>query len=337
VLSRPSAVAHTIASVAGHGWRRVRSLWDPRARLIRRVAATKRARQADGPYRDVPGASLILLSFNHRANVDRLVSRLRRTAADELIVCDDGSIDGSERRWLRHLTRPNDFLIRSNDLHEIRTYNRAVGLARGRLVCLLQDDDIPPEDGAWVGQALALFDRHSELGVLGVFQGWSLDFQSDVLRPRQVFGARRSGTKDAAATIPFRDPAVGIPFMFVEGVNLGPVWFRRDVFVTLGGFDLAFSGPGEPGILLDHDICLRAWLGGWTVALYGSAAFERNVGGQGTLMFGRAARDRNVKRNFERLRETYGPRMPAIDAMVADANRRLVEGARADLDGGPVS
>src|SRR5262249_14575211 len=151
----------------------------------KRVAVAKAAAAARPyPHVDHPSLSLILLSFNHRQNIVPILERLRRIPPDELIVCDDGSVDGSEQVWLRRLTQPNDFVVRSNDLHEIRAYNRAVDLARGDIVCVLQDDDIPPEDGTWVAQALGLFERHERLGILGGFLGTFLDWSG----PPESFG-----------------------------------------------------------------------------------------------------------------------------------------------------
>ncbi len=291
---------------------------DPRARLVKRVMAIKRAR-AEAPfvYRDDPGLSLIMLSFNHRDNVLPILQRLRLTRADELIVCEDGSIDGSEKVWLRYLTRPNDFLIRSNDIHEIRAYNRAAHLARGKIFCILQDDDIPPPDGRWVEHALALFERYPRLGVLGAYQGWFLDFAGPAGSIRQkVFG-------DGETDIPFIDPVLGIPFMFVEGTSIGPIFYRRDVFHALGGFNLCYSRPGEPGIVSDHEFCMRAWLSGWHVGLLGPFAFQRHVGGQGTKIFGRLERKRNLEDNMIRIKETYADRIEAIRNALDELNQGL--------------
>jgi GT2 family glycosyltransferase len=307
--------------------RRAFELADPRTRLSRRVAAAKRA-QAASPYvySDDPRLSLILLSYNHRANIAPILTRLRATAADELIVCEDGSIDGSERDWLRRLTRPNEFMIRSNDLHEIRAYNRAVGYARGEFVCVLQDDDIPPADGQWVDDALALFERHPKLAVLGCFQAFALELRSPTgtVELRSRFGAWPTKTGLPVDEIPFADPVLGIPFMFAEGLGIGPIFFRRATFLALGGFDPGFSEAGESGILLDYEMCLKAWVTGWQVGLYEAPAFRRYVGGQGTMMFGKPARKRNLLSNLARLGRAYGDAIDDIDATIGALNRGLV-------------
>lgn len=287
--------------------------FDSRERLTRRVLARKQALAA-APFRytDQPNLSLIIQSFNHCQNITRILTRLRTTAAEEIIVCEDGSIDGSEREWIRQLTRPNDFLIRSNDIHEIRTYNRAIDLARGEIICVMQDDDIPPPNGDWVTTALALFDKFPKLAVLGCSFALSFDF------------CRESGDPFDHVPISHRDPDVDVPFMFAQTVGIGPVFFRRRVFRELGGFDLSFSQAGEPGIVLDQDICFRTWLAGHHVGLFEASGFERRIGGQGTLMFGRVERKRNRRANLDKVKQRYSSDVGHINGLVANLNTQLV-------------
>lgn len=311
------------------GWRRIKERFDPQAQIVARVRAAKQARAA-APLRhlDRPRVSLIVLSFNHCGNVAAIVDGLRRAPADELIVCDDGSLDGADREWQRLLTRPNDFLIRSNDIHDSRIYNRAASLARGEIIAVLQDDDIPPASAEWLDQALALFERYPKLAVLGGHQGWTMDFSapSTTVRWHAVYGYREAKRFAYARDIPYRDPVSAVPFMFVQGVSIGPIFYRRDVFLALGGFNLDYSAPGEVGMLVDHELSLRAWLAGHQVAVYGPAPFTRYVGGQGTVMFGRDERERGLSRNFSRLQAEYGGRADRIDAQVEALNRTLAGG-----------
>ena len=249
-----------------------------------------------------------------------------------MIVCDDGSIDGSEKEWLRHLTRPNDFLIRSNDIHEIRSYNRAIDLARGEIVCVLQDDDIPPPNGDWVTDALALFKRHPRLAVLGCWLGLSIDFASLPNGVSHAFFGYLSEplrSKLNVTVTPFADRDLRVPFMFVQTIGIGPIFFKRDVFRALGGFDASLSNPGEPGICLDQDICFKAWLGGYHVGLFEAPAFQTGVGGQGTLIFGKEARKRNKRANLEKLKQRYADKTEWIDRIVDELNGQLAP--RADL------
>ncbi len=311
--------------------RRLRAAFDPEARLVERVAAGKRARAGGPAYVEQPRVSLILLSFNHRGNIPALAAGLNASGADEIIVCDDGSIDGSEREWQAHLTAPNTFLIRSNDIHDSRIYNRAAGFARGEFIAILQDDDIPPASGEWVRDALALFDRYPRLAVLGGHQGWVLDFtqSADRIHRRAVYGYRDEKRFSYAREIPFLDPATSRPFMFVQGVSIGPIFYRRAVYQSLGGFNLEYSAAGEVGMLVDHELSLRAWLAGHQVAVCGPMPFRRYVGGQGTVKFGAETRARNLLRSFARLQRDYGDRVAPIDAAAAALNASLTPVAHA--------
>jgi len=304
---------------------RLRAALDADTRLVERVAAGKRARARGPAYVEHPKLSLILLSFNHRGNVPAIAAGLNASGADEIIVCDDGSIDGAERAWQEHLTAPNSFLIRSNDIHDSRIYNRAAGFARGEFIAILQDDDIPPVSGEWVRESLALFDRFPRLGVLGGHQGWVLDFTrgADRIHRRAVYGYRDEKRFSYARDIPFLDPATGRPFMFVQGVSIGPIFYRRDVFQSLGGFNLDYSAAGEVGMLVDHELSLRAWLAGHHVAVTGPMPFRRYVGGQGTVMFGADTRARNLLSSFTRLQHDFADQVAAIDAAADALNRSL--------------
>ena len=57
--------------------------------------------------------------------------------------------------------------VLSNNLHEVHGYNRLSGIARGRVLVIMQDDDMPPDSCAWLGYLLAEFERFPLLGALG--------------------------------------------------------------------------------------------------------------------------------------------------------------------------
>jgi glycosyltransferase involved in cell wall biosynthesis len=273
-------------------------------------------------YSNTPMLSIVLQSFNHRDNIPDIVDSIRRTAADEVIVCEDGSSDGSERVWRRHLDRPNDFLIISNDLHEIRSYNRAVGLARGEFIVFLQDDDIPPKTAGWVSDAIELFRSHPKLAVLGCWNGCVLDL-ADFDESISYGPNDWEGTGRPVASV---DPKSLVPFRFIDVVGIGPMFCRRKDFEALGGFDLRLAAPGEPGIWLDYDICLRAWISGRQVGLYETESFERNVGGRGTLLFGGAKRLENWRQNRAHVEREFGDRIDAVHSMIAELNASLRHG-----------
>jgi glycosyltransferase involved in cell wall biosynthesis len=270
-------------------------------------------------HSDHPRVSIIVQSFNQARNIAILEPRLRLTAADELIVCEDGSVDGSHDEWMRRLRRPNDFLLHSNDIHEIRSYGRAIDYARGEFVCLMQDDDQPPKSGHWLSEALEVFMNYPKLAVLGAWCGFNNYFEEEYNAPWLPPGE---------GEIAYHDPRTGRPLMFVESVNIGPYLFRKSVYRALGGFDLAFSAPGEPGITFESEFCYRAWLRGYEVALTDiPVKMERASVGYifpgGTSLWANEERVRNELANKRRIVELYGRDLPAIQQKVKEANSQL--------------
>lgn len=274
---------------------------------IRRVKAAKTRRRASSiQYRDRPRIALIVQSFNRKANIDQIAAGLRLVKEHELIVCDDGSIDGSREKWTRHLVRPNDFLILSNDLHEIRILGRAIRFAAADFVCIVQDDDAIPRDTAWLDTALEQFEKHPQLAILGGFMGF-LTYYRD---PRQ---GRNNAIWEEA------------PFQFVAHVNIGPYFIRKRYFEELGGWDFSLSKVGEPGIGFDSELCLRAWVKGYEVG-YQFAPFkgppkQYSLDG-GTMLFSKEIRFRNQWRNHGRIHAMYAEHARRIAARVRSANRR---------------
>jgi len=263
------------------------------SKLISKVKAKKNEIKRSGHYyNDSPLISLIILSFNHRSNIKPIIESLRLSGAQELIVCEDGSIDGSLEEWMKYLFYPNDFLIRSNDLHEIRSYDRAINLAKGEIVCILQDDDIPPSDNDWIDIPLKLFNRFPKLAVIGGYQG-------------RGFGNYRIYYGYNKQSIPYLDPDLRVPFMFVLGVNVGPIFYRKKAYNHIGGFDYSYSKPGDPGIVFDHELCLKAWLNGWQVGLYEPKGFIMDIGEGGTKTFSNTDRGNHKKKNQARFMHTY--------------------------------
>lgn len=296
----------------------------PRAATIEHINSRKaHQRLAGHTHRDHPTVSVIVQSFNQVRNVATLEARLRRTCADELIVCEDGSIDGSHDAWLRRLVRPNDFLVHSNDIHEIRSYGRAIAFARGEIICLMQDDDRPPRDGTWLAKALDVFAHYPDLAVLGGWCGFDDYFATEYNAPWLPAGAGK---------IPSVDPHSGLPLMFVENVNIGPYLLRKRVFDQLGGFDLSFSPPGEPGITFEAEFCYRAWRHGYQVALTDipvklRAGEEAYILPGGTSLWGNGARVRNERANKQKIEELYGDELPVIREAVRNANRAVARDA----------
>ena len=213
--------------------------------------------------------------------------------------------------WLRSLGHnQNFFLLRSNDLHELRTLTRAVAMSRSDVFCIVQDDDVLPEDDAWLTKALALFDRHPKLACLTGFQGF-LKAPTDADDPMSYMHERIWGDEE---------------FRFVGAATIGPYFVRREAFMALGGWDMEFSGVGEPGIGYEHEFAFRCWLNGWEVGamftpLKGHACVYEKSGG--TFTYGLDLRNERNKKNHTRVASLYAPHARTINDAVARANRRI--------------
>ena len=277
--------------------------------VIERVKAYKACRQSSPvQYCDRSKLAFIVHSFNRISNIDQLLAGLRRLGEHELIVCEDGSLDGSHDKWMSHLDRPNDFLIHSNDLHEIRILDRAIRFARADIICLVQDDDLIPSETGWLEAALTQFNTYPHLAIIGGFMGF------------QSFHPDPHGVK------PIWGPA---PFQFLHHVNIGPYFIRQQHYEALGGWDYTFSQVGEPGICFDSELCLRAWLHGYQVG-YSFVPFKGPPGHYaldgGTVLFSGPVRSRNQVRNHERIYEMYTKHARRIDQLVREANRTMASG-----------
>lgn len=274
--------------------------------MIERVKAEKsRRRSSKDEYVDQPRLALIVQSFNRVSNIELLIDGLRRLGDHELIVCEDGSLDGSHEKWLSCLDRPNDFLIHSNDLHEIRILDRAIRFARSDVVCLVQDDDLIPGETDWLSSALAQFTMNPRLAILGGFMAFS-SFDPDPAKAKRIWG--------------------GAEFRFVHHVNIGPYFIRRHSYERLGGWEYSFSEVGEPGIGFDNELCLRAWMSGYQVG-YSFVPFKGPPGHYpadgGTVLFSDDVRGRNSVRNSDTIFEWYGRYAARIDTLVDEANAAL--------------
>lgn len=310
----------------------------PQRALIARKLAEQKQRRAGQHYNTAPRVAAVLQFFNKRANIPMLWRGLQAGGFDEIMVLDDGSVDGSSQEWQDRLTDPNHFLLRSNDLFEIITYDRALRYTNAEIVCLLQDDDKLPGDSRWVARALELFDQFPKLIYLGGFrtvevlprsaspvaEKMVLKFEDDVEYVEGLF-AHRSNMLPAATT-----PS-GIPdFYFTMSVVRAPVFVRRKAFLDMGGFDLSFA----PFLCDDIDNGIRAWEAGYQVGVY-AVDVQRDLGLGGMRAFNSKRIERQVRLNWEKIYAKHGDAIDSgrIAARVDSANREARAAAGAQADG----
>jgi hypothetical protein len=281
-----------------------RSHWQPR-----HTSPCNRTRHIDQPR-----VSALIQAFGDRQNAEQLAVRLHSVPSMEIIVNDDSRLDHAV--WLRWLNGTNDIVLSSANVHEIRAYNRMARMARGDFLLILQGDHCIPSAGTrWLDNAFRLFEHFPRLGLLGGQMGFNQV-------PLRKIAEKVSWGTPPCKPIPL-EAAFGVPFMFVAGVNIGPLLVRREAFLRIGGFDEAFSCVGEPGIQLDTELSLQMWKHGYQVGLWYSGV-ANGVGGRKTRTNRAQKRARNVNdamngQRCERLMRAHD------ESDVTKANAQLVK------------
>jgi glycosyltransferase involved in cell wall biosynthesis len=283
-------------------WRKIYQL----KRHGKQAALQLRKGAQQHPYNDKPRVTAVVQLFNKRENIEAIVMALMAPAIEEVIILDDGSSDGALEVLPRMLTGKNHFVIRSNDLFEVRTYSRALDFARGEFVALLQDDDLPPMDGSWAEEAVDLFERYPRLAILGGRGGLELKVKDDPA----------SGPSLTYRVVQLSQRRNEQPFRFIDTVNRAPMLLRMDAIRRLGGIDNTFA----PVQCDDVDLCLRAWKAGLQVGLY-SAGFVRDVGVGGMRLFNADFLPAQASKNWKIIYDRYANDIGSgrIAALVAEA------------------
>jgi len=248
--------------------------------------------------------SFLLQYFRQPARLAPLVQRLHSCSAawaaeglrSELIANVDSR--GDAAAWEQAQLDSGSFLtvVHSHDLHELGGYNRGAALARGRLLVMLQDDELPPAgDCAWLAPFLAPFALRPQLGALTQRGGYYW-FPEELGRRGALEHMR---APDAGPR--FLDPQLNQPFEYLATFAFAPTAFRAAAFADVGGLDESFAPlPGDCGIYADSELSLRLWAAGWQVA-HAAPAFERAAEAEGGSKKGEAAvhcRVRQARLNY---------------------------------------
>jgi len=257
-------------------------------------------------HNDNPRVCAIVQVFNKRSCIGKLIRELQECPIDELIVIDDGSVDGTWSEAMALLIGKNEFLLRANDLFEIRTYDRALSMARAEYAVLLQDDDLPPLGSDWVLDALKLFESDSRLIILGGRKGLSLLLPDTPKPSEKPIYTSHDGLAGKPGVNKYRVihtpnyKIENIPFQYVMSVNRAPLWVRRSPFIEEIGIDQSFA----PFQCDDVDSCLRAWSADWRVGLYG-AKFHKFCE-SGMKVFNASQVTEQAERNWRIIYDRYG-------------------------------
>lgn len=247
-------------------------------------------------YRKKPQVTFILQSHNKSLQVCHVLPKLRQYEDAEIIVIDDGSKPEHTARLVAALTGANEFLMRADDLFENVTYDKAIRLANGRYVALMQDDD--DFDGInWVERAVNLFAQYPDMVILGGKSGLDIDFDAD----RQW---AHGGLSQASGD-----------FCFVTAVNRAPMWINRNLFKRyLHHIDFRFA----PFQFDDYELCIRAWLVGQKVGWYDAGFHSLTAGGM--RLYNNDFTREQSDRNGRLLYKLYANRQEELRHKVGAAN-----------------
>jgi hypothetical protein len=163
----------------------------------------------------------------------------------------------------------------SNDIHELRAYNRLAHVATAELLVFAQDDDKPdvtdPSSLSWLLDGLSLMRRHKDLALLGAYRGRYDDGSRMKKSSNQNDGSKFGGNFESdreTRPIAYVDSELGVPFLWMYKVNMGPMLFKKSIFLASGGFHDQFSCAGEMAQGFDFEISVRMWAEGFKVGLY---------------------------------------------------------------------
>jgi len=249
------------------------------------------------PINKTPLVSFVINTHNMSRQVIEIVRKLRTYPDAEIIVVEDGSEFPHTDALVRELTGENEFLLRANDLFEVLTCDRAFYFARGRYIAMLQDDDGFPSTNTWIDQAMALFEIHPKLAILGGRYDIDIRFEE--------------GKKGGSVVLP------GESFRFVQSVVAAPMWLDRRVFLELGGFDDDFA----PCMFSEAEICFRGWLAGYQVGWYPPLLESCASTTKQRRTKKRPITNGFATINFEKLRVKFADELAVIDEMVRRANQ----------------
>lgn len=248
-------------------------------------------------YRKAPKVTFVLQSHDKSLQICHMLPKLRQYEDAEIIVIDDGSKKEHTERLASALTGANEFLLRANDLFENVTYDKAIRMANGRYIALMQDDD--DFDGiGWVEKAVRLFEQHPKMAILGGLGGLDIAFEADKL---WAHGGASQTQGD---------------FCFVTAVNRAPMWIHRELFMQhLHHINFRFA----PFQFDDYELCARTWLSGLQVGWYD--AHFRSLTAGGMRLWNNAFTKEQSERNGKLLYELYADKQEEIRRLVAESRK----------------
>ena len=240
-------------------------------------------------YIDYPKVTVIVSVFNHDYTASHIAEKLiNNKYVNQIIILEDGSTDNSYSEYRKLLKGVNHFILSSNDLNTLRTYDKAIKMSNSEFIVIMQDDDLFPEDeDTWLSQPLELFDHFQNLGLVGGWNGIDLGILDEIKKneiddfkfqtfvdkygaktinpsPAYCYKFKRKKTKknefdEINLTLDYR------PLHFSPACDIGPYIIRKSFFEKIGGVDFSWGEPGKSSCWWDIDLCYRFWENGYEV------------------------------------------------------------------------
>lgn len=258
--------------------------------------------------------TFIIQYFKHRDNIIPITESLINIKNVEVIFHNDSNSDHDIfNNLLNKYT--NLKVINSDDIHEIRGYNKCISYAKGQYIWICQDDDIM-DCKNFVDKIDFIFNKFDFLGIIGLYKGainnWGIE--------------ENKFNKVSNNNYYINYGLEKLYMTFVSWANIGPLVIKKDLFEKIGKFDENYSDIGELGIGFDSEFTFRANLNNYRVAVLEFNEIQRGIGGHGTLSSDAKKKQRKIRcrKNRKLFYDKYTIYVDIINNIVNNLNNNIL-------------